>query len=233
MAKLEVATDRIATRKPFAHPNHGTRRVRPTPDRPSGRRPARSEHPDGHEVEWLRLTPVVLPAMSEILTVPELAERFELSEKTVRRAIKAGRLRGERVRLPTQPRPADRRRHSRGRRGRRRAKRGRVWVFHSSRLARGSGRMREARALGEVFYDLRRHGVALHQQLGIERDTERRELPSAGSVGRGRIAQRRPTVRGCPRLTEGATRAQVAPKGAEQGFGQLGGFATRVLKPAP
>jgi hypothetical protein len=108
-----------------------------------------------------------------------------------------------------------------------------LWVFHSSRLARGSGRMREARALGEVFYDLRRHGVALHQQLGIERDTERRELPSAGSVGRGRIAQRRPTVRGCPRLTEGATRAQVAPKGAEQGFGQLGGFATRVLKPAP
>ncbi len=93
MAKLEVATDRIATRKPFAHPNHGTRRVRPTPDRPSGRRPARSEHPDGHEVEWLRLTPVVLPAMSEILTVQELAERFELSENTVRRAIEAGRLR--------------------------------------------------------------------------------------------------------------------------------------------
>lgn len=36
-----------------------------------------------------------------------------------------------------------------------------LWVFHSTRLARGSGRIREARALGEVFYDLRRHGVAL------------------------------------------------------------------------
>jgi DNA invertase Pin-like site-specific DNA recombinase len=36
-----------------------------------------------------------------------------------------------------------------------------LWVFHSSRLARGSGKMREARALGEVFYDLRRHGVTL------------------------------------------------------------------------
>jgi DNA invertase Pin-like site-specific DNA recombinase len=36
-----------------------------------------------------------------------------------------------------------------------------LWVFHSTRLARGSGRKREARALGEVFYDLRRHGVAL------------------------------------------------------------------------
>jgi site-specific DNA recombinase len=36
-----------------------------------------------------------------------------------------------------------------------------LWVFHSSRLARGSGRIREARALGEVFYDLRRHGVTL------------------------------------------------------------------------
>src|SRR5919109_223079 len=36
-----------------------------------------------------------------------------------------------------------------------------LWVFHSSRLARGSGKMREARALGEVFYYLRRHGVAL------------------------------------------------------------------------
>jgi len=36
-----------------------------------------------------------------------------------------------------------------------------LWVFHSTRLARGSGRVREARALGEVFYDLRRHGVAL------------------------------------------------------------------------
>ena len=36
-----------------------------------------------------------------------------------------------------------------------------LWVFHSSRLGRGSGRMREARALGEVFYDLRRHGVSL------------------------------------------------------------------------
>jgi DNA invertase Pin-like site-specific DNA recombinase len=36
-----------------------------------------------------------------------------------------------------------------------------LWVFHSSRLARGSGKMRGARALGEVFYDLRRHGVSL------------------------------------------------------------------------
>jgi DNA invertase Pin-like site-specific DNA recombinase len=36
-----------------------------------------------------------------------------------------------------------------------------LWVFHSSRLARGSGKVREARALGEVFYDLRRHGVTL------------------------------------------------------------------------
>ncbi|MGH2762800.1 MAG: recombinase family protein, partial [Thermoleophilaceae bacterium] len=36
-----------------------------------------------------------------------------------------------------------------------------LWVFHSSRLVRGSGKMRAARALGEVFYDLRRHGVTL------------------------------------------------------------------------
>ena len=36
-----------------------------------------------------------------------------------------------------------------------------LWVFHSSRLARGSGRKNEARALGEVFYDLNRHGVTL------------------------------------------------------------------------
>jgi excisionase family DNA binding protein len=48
-------------------------------------------------VEWLRLTPVVLPAMSEILTVRELAERFELSEKTVRQAIRAGRLRAAKI----------------------------------------------------------------------------------------------------------------------------------------
>jgi site-specific DNA recombinase len=36
-----------------------------------------------------------------------------------------------------------------------------LWVFHSARLARGSGRKNEARALGEVFYDLKRHGVTL------------------------------------------------------------------------
>ena len=36
-----------------------------------------------------------------------------------------------------------------------------LWVFHSSRLARGSGKTSEARALGEVFYYLRRHGVTL------------------------------------------------------------------------
>lgn len=36
-----------------------------------------------------------------------------------------------------------------------------LWVFHSSRLARGSGLKNEARALGEVYYDLKRHGVAL------------------------------------------------------------------------
>lgn len=36
-----------------------------------------------------------------------------------------------------------------------------LWVFHSARLARGSGRLNEARALGEVFYDLKRHGVTL------------------------------------------------------------------------
>jgi excisionase family DNA binding protein len=40
----------------------------------------------------LRLARVVVPAMSEFLTVRELADRFGLSEKTVRRAIKAGRL---------------------------------------------------------------------------------------------------------------------------------------------
>lgn len=36
-----------------------------------------------------------------------------------------------------------------------------LWAFHSSRFARGSGRLGEARALGELFYDLRRRGVAL------------------------------------------------------------------------
>ena len=36
-----------------------------------------------------------------------------------------------------------------------------LWVFHSARLARGSGHKDEARALGEVFYDLKRHGVTL------------------------------------------------------------------------
>jgi DNA invertase Pin-like site-specific DNA recombinase len=36
-----------------------------------------------------------------------------------------------------------------------------LWVFHSSRLARGSGKLNEAQALGAVFYDLRRHGVDL------------------------------------------------------------------------
>ena len=45
----------------------------------------------------MRLAPVLLPAVSEILTVRELAERFELSEKTVRRAIKAGRLRAAKI----------------------------------------------------------------------------------------------------------------------------------------
>lgn len=35
--------------------------------------------------------------MSEILTVRELAERFKVSEKTVRRAIKAGRLRAAKL----------------------------------------------------------------------------------------------------------------------------------------
>jgi DNA invertase Pin-like site-specific DNA recombinase len=43
-----------------------------------------------------------------------------------------------------------------------------LWVFHSSRLGRGTGKMREARALGEVFYDCRRHGVTLRS---VEDDT--------------------------------------------------------------
>jgi DNA invertase Pin-like site-specific DNA recombinase len=36
-----------------------------------------------------------------------------------------------------------------------------LWVFHSARLARGSGRKNEARSLGEVFHDCKRHGVTL------------------------------------------------------------------------
>jgi hypothetical protein len=36
-----------------------------------------------------------------------------------------------------------------------------LWAFHSSRFARGSGRLGEARALGKLFYDLRAQGVAL------------------------------------------------------------------------
>src|SRR5829696_3143466 len=36
-----------------------------------------------------------------------------------------------------------------------------LWVFHSSRLARGSGLKNESRALGEVYYALKRHGVSL------------------------------------------------------------------------
>jgi DNA invertase Pin-like site-specific DNA recombinase len=36
-----------------------------------------------------------------------------------------------------------------------------LWVFHSSRLARGSGRKGEARALGQVFYECREAGVTL------------------------------------------------------------------------
>src|SRR5215213_5970600 len=35
--------------------------------------------------------------MTEILTIQELAERFKVSEKTVRRAIKAGRLRAAKL----------------------------------------------------------------------------------------------------------------------------------------
>jgi DNA invertase Pin-like site-specific DNA recombinase len=36
-----------------------------------------------------------------------------------------------------------------------------LWVFHSSRLARGSGRKNEARSLLEVYTDLKRAGVSL------------------------------------------------------------------------
>ncbi len=36
-----------------------------------------------------------------------------------------------------------------------------LWVFHSSRLARGSGKKGQARALGQVFWDCRQHGVTL------------------------------------------------------------------------
>ena len=35
--------------------------------------------------------------MTEVLTIQELAERFKVSEKTVRRAIKAGRLRAAKL----------------------------------------------------------------------------------------------------------------------------------------
>jgi excisionase family DNA binding protein len=48
-------------------------------------------------MESSRPSPVVLLAMSELLTVQELAERLKLSEKTVRREIKAGRLRAAKI----------------------------------------------------------------------------------------------------------------------------------------
>ena len=36
-----------------------------------------------------------------------------------------------------------------------------LWVFHSSRLARGSGKKGEARALGRLLYELQAHGVTV------------------------------------------------------------------------
>ena len=40
-----------------------------------------------------------------------------------------------------------------------------LWCWHSSRLARGSGKKGKARALGGLFYELREHGVALRSAL--------------------------------------------------------------------
>lgn len=42
-----------------------------------------------------------------------------------------------------------------------------LWAFHSSRFARGSGLLGEARALGKLFYDLR----ALGSRSGLSRTT--------------------------------------------------------------
>ena len=43
-----------------------------------------------------------------------------------------------------------------------------LWVFHSSRLARGSGRKNEARALAAIFWDMRRRGVTLRSVMDDE-----------------------------------------------------------------
>ena len=40
-----------------------------------------------------------------------------------------------------------------------------LWVWHSSRLGRGTGKKGKARALGAVFYQLREHGVTIRSAL--------------------------------------------------------------------